>query len=263
MSMLTTLQATGVGIARGGRQILRDVDITIEPGRLHVIVGPNGAGKSTLLAVLAGDLAAETGTVRVAGIPLAELAGKELARRRAVMLQEHRIAFPFRAIEVVAMGRAPWVGTDSERSDELVVAEAMTVTDTTAYAQRQLPTLSGGEKARVAFARTLAQETPILLLDEPTAALDVRHQDDLLSFARTAARAGCAVAIVMHDLTLTGAYADDVTLLHDGRVSAQGSPTQVLRSDTLSRVYDHPITVLDLGEPHGLVVLPRHGGSTR
>jgi iron complex transport system ATP-binding protein len=177
------------------------------------LVGPNGAGKSTLLSVMAGDLLPSTGAVMLDGIDLAAWKHRALARRRAVLTQEHRLAFGFRVDEVVAMGRAPWARTDREDDDETVVADAMERTETGHLAARVFPTLSGGEKARASFARVLAQETSLVLLDEPTAALDLRHQDQVLAQARSLAQEGHAVVTVVHDLSVAAAYADRICVL--------------------------------------------------
>ena len=142
------------------------------------------------------------------------------------------------------MGRAPWARTPAEEDDDVAVAEAMAQTDVTALAARALPSLSGGERARVALARVLAQATDILLLDEPTAALDLRHQEDLLRVARRRAEEGSAVAIVLHDLNAALAYADRVTLLSGGRVAGAGAPPDVLTADRIEAVYGQPVDVI-------------------
>lgn len=252
--MTHTLTATGVSVELGGHQILDRVDLRVAPGELVVLVGPNGAGKSTLLAALAGDLAPSAGQVTLDDIDVATLRAGELGRRRGVLLQKQNLAFGFRALAVVEMGRAPWHRTPRAADDEVVVERAMAQADVLALADRVFWTLSGGEQARVAFARLLAQEAPVLLLDEPTAALDVSHQETLLEVARACARAGSAVVVVLHDLSLAAAYADRVCVLSRGRVRADGPPRDVFEASLLSEVYDHPIEV---GELSGqLVVLP-------
>ena len=264
-----TLEARGVTVHLGGTPILTEVDLDLRRGEVTVLVGPNGAGKSTLFGVLAGDIAPLAGTVRIiAGSPAAggsasrELADvsalrpKELSRRRAVQMQDSRLAFSFTARDAVEMGRAPWVGTPEEERDDEVIAAALAAGEVTHLAARQVPSLSGGERSRVAFARLLAQETEILLLDEPTAALDIRHQEHVIAAARGRARAGATVMVIVHDLSLAAAYADRIVLLEDGRVRAVGSPAEVLTAELLSEVYQHPVTVLTAPEGGELLIVP-------
>lgn len=243
-------------VALGGHPILTGINVDLHAGEVVALVGPNGAGKSTLLSALAGDVTFERGQVAVDGVPLGDVPVAQLARRRAVQVQEARLSFAFTVVEVVRMGRAPWQGTDHDLDDDDVIADALERSEMEGMAHRRFPTLSGGEKARVAFSRALAQETAVMLLDEPTAALDIRHQEAVLREVRSRASAGVAVVVVLHDLTLAGAYADRVVLLDEGRVRADGPPRQVLRADVLSDVYRHAIYVID--DPHsgGLIVVP-------
>ncbi|MFN4352918.1 MAG: ATP-binding cassette domain-containing protein, partial [Hylemonella sp.] len=165
------LLARGVTVRLGGTTILDGVDTELHHGELLALVGPNGAGKSTLLAALAGDLAPDVGRVEALGRDLAAWRLRDLARERAVLTQEQRISFPFHTLEVVRMGRAPWRGTPQEDLDGLEVAAALHTTEIAHLAGRAFGSLSGGEKGRTSFARVLAQQTGIVLLDEPTAAL--------------------------------------------------------------------------------------------
>ncbi|HEX7739340.1 MAG TPA: heme ABC transporter ATP-binding protein [Marmoricola sp.] len=238
------LEVRGVSLTLDGQPVLRDVDLVIGPGELVALVGPNGAGKSSLLGVVVGDHRPDTGTVEFAGAPLAGLGAREAARQRSVLLQETRLAFGFRVEDVVRMGRTPWHRTPAEDSDDEMVATAMLRADVADLADRLFPTLSGGEKARVSFARVLAQATPLVLLDEPTAALDIRHQEQVLGVARSLADAGAAVGVVLHDLTLAAAWADRICVLSEGRVAADGAPVDVLVPDLLAEVYRHPVDVI-------------------
>ena len=250
----TSLAAHGVGVTLGGARILDGVDLTVGAGEVVALVGPNGAGKSTLLAALSGDLVPDDGVVTLDGRPLGEHSVRDLARRRAVLLQHQGLAFGFHVLDVVRMGRSPWRRTEREDDDDRVVASSMERADVADLADRLFPTLSGGEQARTSFARLLAQETPVLMLDEPTAALDIRHQESLLTVARAAAAAGAAVVVVLHDLSLAAAYADRLCVLSRGAVVADGPPRTVLTDELLSQVYEHPVRVVDIDG--GLVVVP-------
>lgn len=256
------LTLTGVQVRAGDAVLLDDVDLDVRPGEVLVVVGPNGAGKSTLVSVLAGDRAPDTGGAAWTGTPLGVVRPAELARLRAVLLQENQVSFPFRVIDVVRMGRAPWQGSRSNTGlpdDDAVVARALDAADVAGLAERRFPTLSGGEKARTSFARLLAQDTTLLLLDEPTAALDVRHTEHVLRHARRHATGGGAVVVVLHDLALAAAWADRVLVLDGGRVAGLGAPGEVLTADLLSRVYEHPVDVVQHPLTGGLLVLPRYG----
>lgn len=246
----------GASVIRSGRMLLDRVDLELHAGEMLAVLGPNGAGKSTLLSLLSGDLDPDDGEVDFAGRPLASWRLGELSRRRGVLLQDNRTAFPFTVHEVVEMGRAPWRHTDLADEDEEAIAWALNVADVTHLAERRVPSLSGGERARAAFARVIAGRTGALFLDEPTAALDIGHQEALLTRARELATAGAAVLVVLHDLNLAAAYADRITLLQNGRVAASGTPTEVLTSAVISSVYRTPVEVI----PHPVtgrgIILP-------
>lgn len=249
-----TLRLTKVSASLGGHPILHDVSLEIVPGELVALVGPNGAGKTTLLSVMSGDVEPSSGTAELDGVELRRWKVCALARQRAVLPQEQRLAFGFRVVDVVRMGRAPWARLPEEDLDDTIVAESMHRTDVLGLAERTFPTLSGGEKARTSFARVLAQQTSVVLLDEPTAALDIRHQEQVLAEARRLAADGHAVVAVLHDLTVAAAHADRICVLAGGRVRADGSPREVMQPDVLGEVYGHPVDVID--HQGRLVVLP-------
>ncbi|MFI6468827.1 heme ABC transporter ATP-binding protein [Streptomyces sp. NPDC050516] len=251
------LEASELRVELGGRPVLDGVGLQVRAGEVVALVGPNGAGKSTLLAALAGDVPANSGGVRIDGRPLAGRPAPELALRRAVLPQQASLSFPFAVEEVVRMGRAPWAGTVREDEDDAVVADAMAATEVTGFAGRPFDALSGGERARVALARVLAQRAPVLLLDEPTAALDLRHQELVLRICRERARAGDAVVVVLHDLGLAAAYADRVAVLHGGRLAAEGPPREVLDAELIGRVYRQPVEVLAHPRSGTPLVVPR------
>ncbi|MFC6696635.1 heme ABC transporter ATP-binding protein [Nocardioides daphniae] len=237
------LRATDVTLSFGEATILDGVDLEVRHGEVVALVGPNGAGKSTLLSLLSGDVDPDSGRVELNGVAITGQDAGSLARQRAVLLQRHTLAFGFRAREVVEMGRSVWRRTERAEHDDEVVEWAMEVADVTHLASRVVPTLSGGEQARVSFARLLAQDVEVHLLDEPTAALDIKHQEAVLEQARGSAARGAAVVVVLHDLSLAAAYADRICVLAKGRVRACGAPLEVLTSDLLSDVYEHPVEV--------------------
>lgn len=227
-----------------GRHLLDGVDLSLAGGEVVALIGPNGAGKSTALAVLAGDISPTSGSVRLSGKPVTAYSIRELSRRRSVLLQDVAVSFAYTVTEVTRMGRSPWHGTPYDADDDEVVDASMRRTDVQRFADHDVNVLSGGERARVALARVLAQQTRLMLLDEPTAALDIRHQEEVLTLARRYAEAGGAVLVVLHDLNLAAAHADRVVLMRNGSVVAHGTPREVLRSDLLTEVYEYPIEVI-------------------
>ena len=250
-------QVSEVSYHVGSVPILTDVSLDVRYGEVLALVGPNGAGKSTLLSVLSGDITPTSGTVEFEGRRLSEWRARDLARARAVLLQANQVAFSFTAQQVIDMGRAPWIGTPESDDDERAIRAATVAADVGHLTQRGFPHLSGGEKARVSLARVLAQETKVVLLDEPTAALDLKHQEAVLQIARRLAEHGHAVIVVLHDLSLAGAYADEIAILAGGSLVARGAPGDVLTEERIAEVYGAPVRVLsdpDTGRP---VVIPR------
>ncbi len=227
--------------------LVSGVDFDADPGELIAVIGPNGAGKSTLLNLLSANLRPSDGRVLLNGNDVADALPGELARVRSVLTQRAPIDIPFTAIQVVAMGRFPHRREEANTSDddEAAVADAMERTDTTQFAGRIYATLSGGERTRISLARVLAQDTPIVFLDEPTTALDVAHQERIMREAVRMSRQQRAVVVVLHDLNAAAIHADRVVLMHEGEVVASGSPREVLRADLLSDVYEQTLVVVD------------------
>lgn len=219
------------------------VDLEIPTGGITALVGPNGAGKSTLLSVIAGDRRCDAGSVMLLGRNVSGYSVRELAQIRSVFPQGSVIRFGYTVEEVVRMGRA--FRDLPPEEDERAVFDAMISSEVEHMAFRNAQTLSGGEQARTTFARVAVQATPLVLLDEPTAALDLRHQERVLSRAREMAHAGATVVAVLHDLNLAAAYADKVVLLDGGRLAADGPPWDVLRQDMIERVYRQGVRVLE------------------
>lgn len=232
-------------LALGGREVLRDVSVSVTPGELLALLGPNGAGKSTLLNVLSGELRPTDGSVRLDGHHLDDLSAMALAQRRALMPQKASLNFPFKVRDVVAMGRDPFrLHVDAE-TNETAIGWALAETDVCHLANRVYTKLSGGEQQRVQLARVLAQiwreddlESRYLLLDEPTSSLDLAHQHSVLHLARDLADRGVGVVAVVHDLNLAALYANRVAILSSGRLVAAGVSEKVLRPELIADVFD-------------------------
>ena len=256
-----TLSLEGVDLALGGRQILRDVSCVVSPGEVVGVLGRNGVGKTTLLRVASGTLAPDSGRVLLDGKPLAALSRRALARRVAVVPQDLHVPFPFLAGEVVLMGRTPhqsWFGFESPR-DVRCAREAMERMGILELENRSVLELSGGERQLVMFARALAQSPEILLLDEPTAFLDLSHRVEVLRVVRELVAAGGSALVVSHDLALSARVCDRLVVLVDGGVVAQGSPAEVLQVDLLRRAFGIEADILS--GPDGLpVIVPRVTG---
>ncbi len=244
--MNPSLTADSVSYAVGDRALVRNVNMELWPGEMLTIVGPNGAGKSTLCGLLAGDLRPLQGRVEACGHPVRISKPATLARILSILNQHTIIRFPFTAREVVMMGRYPHIPRwkSPKESDLMLADEAMESTQVTHLSNRIYPTLSGGEQRRVSLARVLAQDTPVILLDEPTTALDIGHQQLIMSLCRRLADDGRAVLAVLHDLNLAGEYADRVAVMAEGEVKALGRPEEVLCPDLLSTVFNQQVMVV-------------------
>ena len=247
---MTLLAAQGIAVALGGRAVLRGVDIAVRPGEVLGVIGANGAGKSTLLRVLAGLQQPDKGTVALDGAGLATVSVQRLALARAYLPQGGTAHWALTVAEIVALGRLPHRRARSGPAPhQAAIARAMHRTDTADLRGRVLDTLSGGERMRVLLARALAVEAPVLLADEPVAALDPLHQIRIMQLLGALAADGDAVAVVLHDLPLASRFCHRLLLLHDGRVLAEGSPADVLTDAHLGRAYG--VSVLRQG---GVVV---------
>jgi iron complex transport system ATP-binding protein len=228
-----------VNYQAGERRILRDISLQVTGGELVAVVGRNGAGKSTLLHVSAGLLPVSRGDVRLDGQPLGRMTRKAVARRVALLPQQTRIDFGFQVHDIVCMGRYAHRGRFRSASprDEAVVQHAMAVTGTTALAQRLVTEISGGERQLILLAQALAQEPRFLLLDEPTANLDIAHQAHVLQLLQRLARDGMGVVAVIHDLSMAVRCFPRLILLDDGMVVGDGPALEVLNVDTIERVF--------------------------
>ena len=239
MTAAAFLTAQDLNVALSGRAVLRDVSLALPSGGLVALVGPNGAGKTTLLRALAGLVPSE-GTVHVGGDALSALSLRERARRFAYLPQGHMVHWPLPARDIVALGRYPHGATDPARltpADAEAVARAMRIADVVDFAERPVTELSGGERSRVALARVLAVEAPVILADEPTSSLDPRHQIDVMKTLRLATGKGALVIVVTHDLGLAARFADTILVLSDGRLVSQGAPMEALSEQIMADVF--------------------------
>jgi iron complex transport system ATP-binding protein len=240
------LKVDNVSFRYGEQWVLRGIDFTVEKGDFLGIIGPNGSGKTTLLRVIDGILAPQEGAVRLEGTEIGKLRREALARSVAVVPQYSALAFPFSVEEVVLMGRAPHLGRWRFEGDEdnRIARKAMEMTDTLGLAARDMESLSGGERQRVLIARALAQEPRLMLLDEPTAFLDIRHQVDFFDRIRLLNRdRGLTVIAVTHDINLAAHYCDRIILLKDGRIGAAGPVDTVITEENIRKAYETRVMV--------------------
>ncbi|MBZ9753049.1 heme ABC transporter ATP-binding protein [Deinococcus sp. HMF7604] len=241
----TLVRVTELEYEVAGRTLLRQVSLSLQAGELLVVLGRNGAGKSTLLKHLTGELGRRG--VELFGQALPEWRGAELARRRAVLPQQTPVSFAYEVLDVVLLGRIPH-GRNETPADRAIAAACLARVGLAGYEGRNIQTLSGGEQQRVHLARTLAQleGTPgdrVLLLDEPTASLDLAHQHATLRLARDLCAQGVGVLAVLHDLNLAAQYADRVLLLSDGAVLTCDTPSAALTRDHIHAAYGHEVLV--------------------
>jgi len=250
MKTTPLLEVRSLSVAYGMRAVLCGVSLTLSTGSVMALIGPNGAGKSSLIRAVSGVLPVRGGQIRVSGTDLVALSPAQRARLLAVVPQARNLPPAFTAWETVLLGRTPhlnWLGQTSPQ-DDARVRLAMERTDTLALAGRRIGELSGGEQQRVLLARALAQAAPILLLDEPTAHLDLQYQVSLLEMVSSLAQQdGYAVLLALHDLNLAARYANQIALLAGGEIRAAGSPEQVLEAGLLSQAYKIPLQVVANG----------------
>jgi iron complex transport system ATP-binding protein len=240
-----SLELEDVSFAYGAAFVISELSCRIDRGEFVGIIGPNGSGKSTLLRLMSGLLSATRGEVRLDGEPIRRYRRRELGRRIAVVPQETTITAPFSVTELVLFGRTPHVGGFGfdDDADLAAARRAMACTDTAHLARRPVTELSGGERQRVILARALAQEPSILLLDEPAAFLDIRHEVEMYDLLRDLQRGGLTVVSVLHDLNIAALYCDRLLLLAGGRLVQAGRPADVITYGTLTEVYGTEVYV--------------------
>jgi iron complex transport system ATP-binding protein len=240
------LSAADVVVRLGGNLVVDGAALDLNAGKLTVLIGPNGAGKTTLIRALAGLIPAE-GRIAIEGRSLGSFSARERARRIAYLPQGHVFHWPMAVAAVVALGRHPYGDAFSPltESDRAAVERALIATATVPFASRAVTTLSGGERARVALARALASEAPILLADEPTASLDPRHQLVVMELLARVAHGGAAVLAIVHDLALAARFADTIVVMDRGRLVAQGEPHAVLTPERIADVFGVEAVIAD------------------
>ncbi|HEY5686617.1 MAG TPA: heme ABC transporter ATP-binding protein [Acidimicrobiia bacterium] len=247
---MTSVVTHSIEFRIGHKALLDGVSVAVHGGEVVAIVGPNGAGKSTLLAAMAGDILPTAGRVEVGGDHVTDLTVDQLSRLRSMLSQDLPSRIPLSIWELVDLGRHPHRRDpdNSDRNDREMVRQAIRAVELEGWEHRIVSTLSGGERLRAHLARVIAQDTPLVLLDEPTAALDVAHQEHVLRLCESLAASGRAVALVQHDLNAAARYADRIVVVDGGRVRADGPPSDVLTGELLSDVYRQPMRVID--HPH-------------
>ena len=260
MSARPLLEVEHITFGYGGAPVVSDASLTLWPGRFVGLLGPNGSGKSTLLRLAAGLLRPQQGSVRLEGRTLGSLGRTEIARQVAVVPQQPLMPEAFTGWDIVVTGRTPHQGILRGTSplDEAIVQRALALVDATHLFDRRVGEVSGGEQQRLLLARALAQEPAVLLLDEPTAHLDLPHQLDILDLVlRLARESGLAILGVFHDLNLAAAYCDELSLMRDGRILVHGTPETVLSAGWIATVYGlEDITVVPHPQSGRPVVLP-------
>ncbi len=242
------LKMENARVELGERDVLKGVSASFQSGALTGVIGPNGAGKTTLLRALAGLLPAKTGNISLDGEPIESFDRKETARRVGYLAQKQEIAFPFRVDETVMMGRYPHQGrlSPETEADREAVDASLRDVDAADLSRRAINELSGGELQRVLIARTLAAQTPVLLLDEPFANLDVRHCLDILAILRAQAREGRTVVVSVHDLNLAHRFCDHLLLLHQGEILISGNPRSVLKPEFIEQAFEVRAQILSV-----------------
>ncbi|MBK1694743.1 ABC transporter [Chromatium weissei] len=239
---MNLLHVTDCSVQIGGKTLVQPLSFRLGSGELLGLIGPNGAGKSTLIKAIA-QLLPYQGAMALRGAAIDTLTAPQRARQLAYLSQEHSVQWPITVQDLVRLGRHPyrgswWRGASQQNAaNEAAIAKAMRVTDVWALRERRLTELSGGERARVRLARMLAVNAPLLLADEPVAALDPRHQLEVMALLRKQCQRGASVIVVLHDLTLASRFCDRLLLLHHGELVASGAPDAVLNAENLRRVY--------------------------
>lgn len=240
----------------GKLSLVEDINLSIPQGELVAIVGANGAGKTTLLRLLAGEIQASKGDVILDGKSLSIYKAHELALQRAVMRQHVFMNFDFTSYEIVMMGRHPHIRSGETKADHAIIEQALATTETNHLREQLYSTLSSGEKARITLARVLAQQTKVLLLDEPTGTMDMRHQQMTMKLIRDFANDSGVVVAIVHDLNLAAMYADRIAIMKQGKMLAIGKPDEILTANNIRNAFNLEVEVMSHPRYHCPMVIP-------
>lgn len=243
---MSLIKLSEIGFRYNQQWVLKNISLEVKRGEFLGILGPNGSGKTTLLKIIDGILKPEEGEVQIDGIPESRIKRNHLAKTIAVVAQDIQMTFPFTVLEIVLMGRSPHLGKwqFEGETDFKIARDAMKLTDTQSLSERSMFSLSGGERQRVMIARALAQEPQILLLDESTAFLDIKHQIDFFDLIKSLnERTHLTVVAVTHDINLAARYCDRLILMRNGEIHCLGSPDEVIQEKNIKEVYDTDVSV--------------------
>jgi len=258
---MTSVELKNVSLSYGSNVVVDMLSFAVERGEFFMIIGPNGAGKSSLLKLLAGIEKPQSGVIDILGKPRREYSARDLARIVALVAQQPPVDFPFSVAETVLMGRSPHLGLlgGEGEKDYRLVEEAMSFVDVTRFAGRRLNQLSGGERQRVMIARAICQEPKIMLLDEPTAALDPAHQLTIMDLMERLRREkGITIVMVSHDLNLAALYANRLVMMKNGQIVVSGKPADVFTQDNLEKGYECKLAIDEspLGNVPRIMLVP-------
>ncbi len=253
------LQIERLSVFYGARKVLSEINLTVNAGEIVALIGPNGAGKSTLIRTISGVLPIQSGSVQANGKDVTKLDSMQRAREMAVVPQAVSLPPAFTAWETVLLGRTPYLNFLGQASvkDEALARLALEQVDGLQLAEKRMDQMSGGEQQRILLARALAQATPILLMDEPTAHLDIRHQIDLLQLVKQQAREkNLTVLVALHDLNLASLFADRIAIVQNGALCVAGNPQETLTAEILNSIYNVPVYIIRHPETGAPLIVP-------
>lgn len=251
----------GLSFAFEQEKILMDIDLKIDRGKFYSILGPNGSGKTTLIKNICKTLSTKHGSIYVGEKDIKGLGRREMATEMALVPQNTTVEFEFSALDIVLMGRTPYISRFSRESEEdlNIARKAMEATNTWQFRHKSINSLSGGERQRVIVARAITQATDIILLDEPISSLDIYHQVEILNTLKELnLKKSITIIAVLHDLNLAAAYSDQIIMMHQGRIHSQGEPEKILDKEKVKEVYGIDVHVIKnpvSGKPHVITLI--------